>query len=116
LPAAGYAVLVFWLGGRPTLTLPVPALLGWDKLQHALGFGLMQVLVSLGLVARGWPTGKPSRELLAALLATAVGGLLELYQLGVPGRCADWLDLLADAVGAALMALVLVAVGRGRRP
>jgi VanZ family protein len=58
-------------------------------------------------VALGTPT--PWAFLLALALCAAFGLLDELYQLTVPGRGFEWIDLLADALGA-LVGLTIFAV------
>ncbi|RYF68253.1 MAG: VanZ family protein [Comamonadaceae bacterium] len=71
----------------PTPQMPTT---GWDKSNHALGFG---VLAFLGL--RAWP--RHTVPVLAALLA--YGGLIEVLQSFTPDRVAEWADLWADAAG-----------------
>ena len=73
--------------------LPAPPRLfttGWDKSNHLLAFSVM---AWLGLRAF------PRRVLwvLAGLLAYGV--LIEILQSFTPTRSAEWLDLLADALG-----------------
>lgn len=89
---------------------PKAADLGWDKLNHFAAFGTLTVLGGLSWPARLWRTA-------AALLA--YGGLIELLQTQVPGRSAEWADLLADGIGI-LLGLALTRVlrrlaGRVRR-
>lgn len=63
---------------------------GWDKSNHALGFGLLALL--------GHAAGPRSRrKMLLGLLA--YGGLIEVLQSFTPDRMAEWGDLLADGVG-----------------
>ncbi|MGM9515965.1 VanZ family protein [Roseateles sp. DB2] len=69
---------------------PKAADLGWDKLNHLSAFGLLMLLAGLA-----WPR----RWRQAALGLMAYGGLIELLQTQVPGRSAEWADLLADALG-----------------
>jgi VanZ family protein len=54
--------------------------------------------------------GRPSR---AALALVAYGGAIELLQRWVPGRSAEWGDLLADAIGVGLGWAVGRALRRG---
>jgi len=87
--------------------LPGPS----DKLVHAAVFGLLALLWFLAL--------RPGRQVvtaavLAFLLATAWGALDEIHQAFVPGRHADLLDLLADAVGAGVGIVVALSWARGR--
>ena len=73
-----------------TPTPPKAADLGWDKLNHFSAFGTLTVLGGLA-----WP-GRLARLSLGLL---AYGGLIEVLQTQVPGRSAEWADLLADGVG-----------------
>ena len=84
---------------------------GWDKLNHMSAFTALALCAHLG-----YPASRRARGvLLGALLA--YGGLIEALQSFVPGRSAEWGDLLADAVGiasgAALAAVVLCVAGQG---
>ena len=86
-------VAVSWLAlsEAPPLDLDT----GWDKLNHMVAFTALAFVATLG-----FPISRARRALvLCALLA--FGGLIEVGQLWVPGRSADWADLLADAVGVA---------------
>lgn len=63
---------------------------GWDKANHALAFAVLAVLGLAAYPARG-------ARVLAGLLA--FGALIEVLQSLTGYRSAEWLDLLADAVG-----------------
>lgn len=78
----------------------------WDKAAHFVAFGL--VLWSLGVLFRRLP------RMLAALLAIAIGGAVEIIQ-GYTGRDPSWGDFLADVLGV-VTALVLWAAWRRFRP
>ncbi len=66
---------------------------GWDKLNHVLGFAALAVCASLGQPA--------SRRLRLWLLFGLLvhGASIELLQLFIPSRQAEWGDLLADGLG-----------------
>lgn len=89
-----YVILITWLLLAPVSSVPQVA--GGDKLHHALAFA---VLVLPATVAR------PRAALAIALAAIGYGGAMELLQPSF-GRTAEWLDLLADAVGAVLGVLL----------
>ena len=95
------SVGVGWLALTPN---PPPAAdLGWDKLNHACAFAALAVAAYFGLrSARARPAA------LGSLLA--YGGLIEIAQTFVPGRSGEWADLLADAAGIAIGALLAGAV------
>lgn len=74
--------------------------LGWDKLNHTAAFAALAVCAVFG-----WRSERAAR--LAVLLALlAFGGAIELLQLQVPNRSAEWADLGADAIGIGLGALL----------
>ena len=90
-------VVVGWLALSPK---PPPGVdLGWDKLNHACAFAALAAAACFSLrCARGRP--------LVLLASLAYGGLIEIAQTYVPGRNGEWADLLADAVGTAIGALL----------
>ncbi|MFG5409615.1 VanZ family protein [Piscinibacter sakaiensis] len=77
-----------WIPGRQ-----FPAPNSHDKLNHLLAFTT--------LMAVGWRVF-PAQRLRALAGLFAFGVLIELVQLGVPGRSAEFGDLLADALGLGL--------------
>jgi VanZ family protein len=66
---------------------------GWDKANHLLAFGVLAALGIAGFPGRG-------RAVLLGLLAYGV--LIEWAQAMTPARTAQWLDVIADAVGIAI--------------
>lgn len=102
---AAYVVGVFVAGLLPTDELPMPrSMLSQDKLVHALVFAGLALLI--------WFATGRRRPLLSFVSAAALGGLLELAQLLVSYRSADWKDFVADGVGALIVMLVAVRAGR----
>jgi len=100
--AALAAVLLLSLWPLPE---PSPLGTGWDKADHVAGF------VALGLLGLpSWPAHRA--RVLAGLLA--YGALIEVLQGFTDYRQGDWHDLLADAIGIGLAALVFAA-WRSRR-
>jgi VanZ family protein len=92
--------------------IPAPPVLidtGWDKANHMLAFGSMAFTAFLSC-----RSSKTMRIVLMGLLF-GYGGLIEILQMSVPNRAAEWGDLLADtlgiATGAAVAAIVLYAFG-----
>ena len=79
-----------------TPTPPEHIGLDWDKLNHTAAFAALAVCAVLG-----WRHAHPARRLLVLLALLAFGGAIELLQRHVPGRSAEWADLLADAIGIA---------------
>ncbi len=101
LPAALYAGVIFALSHQPN---PLPflpeGLRIHDKLLHVVEFAALGALLVPALRLAGLP---PRRALVAAAAVAALSGATdELHQAFVPGRDADPLDAVADAVGAVL--------------
>jgi VanZ family protein len=74
--------------------------LGWDKANHLLAFSALTVAACFGF------PGTPRRVAGIAAAQLAFGALIELVQASIPGRDAEWSDLLADSVGIAVGCLV----------
>lgn len=89
-----FALLAAGVGVLGLLPNPdaVP-LSGWDKLDHAGGFAALMAIALPARLGRTWRV---------ALALVAYGGAIELLQMQVPGRSAEWGDLLADAIGVGL--------------
>jgi VanZ family protein len=79
---------------------------GWDKLNHALAFASLAVCSCF--------SGPASRRrlLIAGALLVGFGGLIELLQSQIPGRDAEWGDLLADTIGMVVGMLSALSVRR----
>jgi VanZ family protein len=115
LPALAWTAIVFVLGGIPNPGPPTPLEFPSDKLEHAAAFAILQILALRALryeLPASWPRAMPW---IAALASTLIGGALELYQLTVPNRSAELMDLVADAIGAAMAALLMQVFRRRRR-
>lgn len=99
IPLAVYWLILFVATSLPAERLPS---VGFnDKINHFLAYFILAVLVNLTLIYQ-----RKSRFLFEkATVATIViclfyGALDELHQLLVPGRSAETLDWVADALGA----------------
>ncbi len=68
-----------------------------DKMQHFVAYAVLACLSA-------WMASRPF-ALRTGLWLVALGALLEILQLLVPGRSCDWLDGLSDAAGVATGAL-----------
>lgn len=102
-PLLLYLGLIFWSssGPAPDIVSDQP-----DYLMHGAGYFLLEILA-----ARAFAGGLDrlnGRSLLLGLALTTLYGLSdEWHQAFVPSRYASWADVLADATGAVLAALVL---------
>jgi len=101
--SVGYVVL----GADPSPPQLTPAVPDW--LQHGAAYALLAALTAVSL--HGLITSFGG---LAALYASVHGAVLEVIQFFNPPRTAEWSDLLADVVGAAAGAAVVVLVARDR--
>ncbi len=100
------AIIVPGVGLSGHLMVLVPfSLLEWA---HAPGYGILAVLIALGLQRRAWP---PAYALPVAAAAAFVFGLwTEVFQGSVQGRGASVDDLVTDAVGIGIALAVMFSV------
>lgn len=99
----GGAILFFTLAPSPQEQAPLFP--GWDKVEHALGFGGLAWLTGRFLIVYG----KCVRRcwLWAFSAAVMYGALIEVAQATLTtSRKAEFGDLVADAVGAGLVCLI----------
>jgi VanZ family protein len=106
-PAALYVACVFVLGLLPEGPEAPEFVSHSDKLAHLLVFGLMQ-WVLLKPVRFLWPERPLGWQLWRTFLVVlTLGAALELAQGLTPTRSMELLDLVADALGALLVAFLL---------
>lgn len=107
----GYMALLYFgsviapgvgLSGHLLTELPV-WLLDWA---HAPGYGVLAILLTLGLQRRGWLLGYALA--LAGSAAFTFGLFTEFLQGSVPGRHSSSGDLLVNAVGIGIAAMIMV--------
>lgn len=92
------------LSGHLMVLVPV-SLLEWA---HAPGYGILAVLLTLGLQRRAWPL---AYALPVAAAAALVFGLwTEVFQGSVQGRGASVNDLVTDAVGIGIATILMLAI------
>lgn len=99
---------IFYVSSLPDVSIPGGAP---DTAAHSLAYlGLSAVVVRA--MAGGLPRRVATREAaLAIAITVAYGATDEIHQMFVPGRSAEWRDLIADAVGAAIGAFACWAWG-----
>ena len=72
-----------------------------DKFVHSFMFGTLSFLMIVGLKKQSEYMYLHFHAVVVAIAVTIFyGALIECLQLIVPGRCFEWLDLLANSVGA----------------
>ena len=92
------AALIFACSSVPNIEAPTPEIPHLDKIAHLLIYGLLATLIfrNRPFLSRG-----SSGALAAVALAVLYGATDEIHQ-SFTGRTCDTMDLLADAVGAAM--------------
>jgi VanZ family protein len=107
VPAAVWAAIVIFIGGRsnvPRVDSPLPV----DKAAHFVMYGILGALA-----VRGWQrAGQKPRLLLILVLASLVGVADEIHQTRVRGRSAEVADWIADTLGIAAAALLILRITR----
>ena len=115
LPFGLWAGILAWLSLSPNPRdsglAAAMSFTGGDLWSHALAWGVLALLARWAITLPG-RTGWSS--LSAWALSVGYGALMEGLQMAVPGRGAQWVDLIGDIVGATLGVLVLDAWLRWR--
>lgn len=107
VPALLYVGAIFYGGSLPPPRLPNTSMVGADKILHLLAFAGMQIAITRAMRYE-FPESRYSRVLIgAAALTSFIGLLLELWQSFIPQRSAEFVDWIADTLGAVLAALAL---------
>jgi VanZ family protein len=114
LPSASYMAVIWVLSSSP-LPITLDDFPLKDKAAHFLEYAVLGLLnaYALSRTFAGLATGRALAY--AALLTATFGWIDEMHQAFVPGRNADTLDVLADALGAIAGALVFSALARRLR-
>jgi VanZ family protein len=98
-PVALWMGAIFYASSQSHLALP-PGLT--DKPTHLLVYTALGTLLVRALTGGLRARVTLSTALLAMALTTAYGVTDEIHQMFVPGRYAEWRDLVADSLGGAL--------------
>lgn len=91
-PSVLWAALIFWLSSRHTV--PVPHIVGFDKVCHFGAYAVFGFLLAHGGRASGLGHGW------ASAIGSLYGASDEYHQSFVVGRSSDPVDWLADTLGA----------------
>lgn len=112
LPALVYMALIFILSSIPTLASYSKHLPFRDKGAHFLEYAMLGALTTHA-AGRTFPELHRGRVFLfGVMLATLFGVSDELHQAFVPGRRADFGDIIADLLGAIVGGLVRLMLRR----
>ena len=103
LPVIAWMLLLFHLASRPPT--PAPTGIPIDKVLHFGAYGLLALLVARSWGARLGPKAAGTTAATALILSGLHGLLIELHQMSIPHRTAEWGDVLADLAGAGCLAL-----------
>ncbi len=102
-PVCGYAGLIFYLSAQPHPETHVPFVtLFSDKVLHAVEYAVLGALSYRALHGTGQGIWRRHAVPAAILLASLYGASDEIHQAFVPFRDSNWLDWLADTIGAVL--------------
>jgi len=108
IAALAYMALIFYLSSMPApdITREVPIIYR-IKLVHIVEYGILGALLFLA-ARETMSMGPVGAAVFAVLAASAYGISDEVHQLFVPMRSASAVDVIADALGAALAQLGLL--------
>jgi VanZ family protein len=109
LPVVSYTLLIWWLSSQQIDFAFMERVPFQDKGVHFLEYGALSFF-NMHAISVTWPERRFSSVITATLITAGLGLLDELHQSFVPGRSSDVYDLAADLVGAAVAALVYVAL------
>lgn len=110
MPALIWAGILVFFGGRsnvPRVESPLPL----DKAAHFVMYGLLGVMATMGWRA----AGRIPRLLWILVLASLVGAIDEIHQSTVPGRSPEIADWIADTLGIAFAALMVLRYTREKK-
>lgn len=113
-PVIIYCLMIFFLSSQSTPSRHLPGFLFEmsDKLLHALEYGVLGLLLYRAFKHTFRPVGSMG----LAILGAFVFGLSdEIHQWFVPNRQADFWDLFADTLGAAIVILLWTFITRIRQ-
>jgi VanZ family protein len=106
-PFLVYAGLISYLSSEPSLKPPFNI---WDKLAHAVEFGILAALLWRAIGGSFLASATPRRAALYLAACALYAGLDEYHQSFVPGRDSSLLDVLADVTGASIIVAGLSAI------
>ncbi len=107
-PVCGYAGLIFYLSAQAHPEEHMPFVTHFsDKVLHAVEYAVLGALCYRALRGSGQDVWRLQAIPAAILLASLYGVSDEVHQAFVPFRDSNWLDWLADTVGAVIGVTVM---------
>lgn len=101
-----WILIIFWLSLDPAPPAPDPKIFGWDKILHAVAYGCLTLFA--GWALEGPSPLRKSTWFAIAATATALGGVMELFQMVfTSSRTAEFADFLSDAFGSVVVLLLV---------
>lgn len=111
-----YACLIFYLSSR-AIAVPQNMPMHLDKLIHLILYAVLGFALLWALRVTVFKN-HPQIVMISTMLAIFYGAAIEFFQSFFPGRSAEAMDLLADAIGSFLGAYIAALVAekiRGKR-
>jgi VanZ family protein len=103
LPVLTWMGLIVHLASRPTS--PPTTDLPLDKVMHFGAYALLALGIARACHGRLGPSGTTFAAFTSLTVASLHGLFIEIHQMSLPHRSAEWADLLADMLGAGCCAL-----------
>jgi len=109
LPVYIYAVVVLLLSSAKEPAMPaVEWIPFFDKYMHVFMYIIFGFLLVRMLKNLGYDFSYKKYIFLSIIIATLYGALMEVYQLFIPYRSCDIIDLTADFIGATIGTLIYI--------
>jgi VanZ family protein len=100
-----------WFLSSQSILPQIKGILGFDKLQHLFAYLVLAGSLGLWFSSNQWQSHRLRTYLLTILITSAYGVVDEIHQYFVPGRDCNVWDWMADTLGAALGALIIMLAG-----
>jgi VanZ family protein len=105
IPALIWLIIIIVLSGYPGKNLPKAPFDEFDKLVHLIIYAILSFLSIMGFSeqSKSFLLSKNLQYLSSVLFSVLAGGLIELLQQYVfINRYGDWLDFIANSIGAVI--------------
>lgn len=103
-PAILFAITIFVVSSGPMPDLPKLGIQWEDKILHFIAYALLGFSIILFIKANFQKTDKKHIIIWSIIITSLYGLSDEIHQYFVPGRCSEFLDWLADFLGACFSA------------